>query len=279
MSDGRAAESDAQGLEAAARRALSQQARKRVIVFDWNGGRHVLKRMASKPRSRMKQTLLRAFFRRLFPRHVLSGSFGLGDGLFESNRVRGLAQAGMRVPMLELQMSDAMVYGYCGVPLRQYLKERPPAERERLLIRATLDLAGFHKAGCWHGGAQLRNILVQGDPGDERFWRIDFEEDLEGLFALPVLQIYDLGLFLVEALRFSDGEEAAIALGERLFNEYRARHWSADLQEVWLRFSAVIRRIKWLVPLLRRVNHKESNRLVVLSGVVYKVLTSEVVHA
>ena len=258
-------EAEGAGLEAAARQAMAQYPHMRVIVFDWKGARHVLKRMASKPRSRFKRSLLRGVLRILFPGHVLSGDFGLGDGLFEVKRIRALADAGMRVPAIELELPEAVVYGYCGVPLRQHLKQQSVIERERMLILAGRDLALFHRAGCWHGGAQLRNVLVQGESGEECFCRIDFEEDIEGLFALPVLQMYDLCLFVVEALRFADGETAAVALGKRLFDEYWSLHWSAEHQEIWRRLTRIAKYIGWLGPLLRLLNHKESNRVLVLS--------------
>jgi hypothetical protein len=266
-------EGDTQDLGAAGRQAMAQHPGLRVIEFDWNGARHVLKRMQAKPRARFKQTLLRGLCRIFFPGHVLGGALFTGDGLFEANRIRRLAKAGMHVPEIELEMPEAMVYSHCGMNLRNHLKQQLPAERERILLRAVHDLAMFHQAGCWHGGAQLRNVLVQGGPGDEHFCRIDFEEDFEGQFSLPILQVYDLCLFLIDAMRQANDEAGATNLGARLVAEYRALHWSTDHQAIWRRLAYIATPIGWLAPLLRWINHSGSNRVLLLSRLLDKALT------
>lgn len=239
----------------------------------------MLKRIEAKPRARFKQKLVRGLCRFFFPGYVLGGVLRPGDGRFEANRIRSFASAGILVPEVELELPEAMLYSHCGNTLKIYLRALPPDERPPLIVRAARDLAVFHKAGYWHGGAQFRNLLVQGEPGAELFCRIDFEEDFEGQFAMPILQIYDLCLFLIDVLRQANYKAEATNLGMRLMDEYRALHWSTDHQAVLRRLAYFAKPICWLAPLLRWIDHSGSNRVLALSLLLDKLLSSETTHA
>lgn len=268
-----------QSLEKAARQALVLHPDLRVIEFEWGGARHVLKRIEAKPRARLKQKLVRSLCRLFFPGYVLGGVLRPGDGRFEANRIRGLAEAGMRVPKVELELPEAMLYSHCGNTFKIYLRALPPDERPTIIVQAMRDLAAFHKAGYWHGGAQFRNLLVTGESGVECFCRIDFEEDFEGQFALPILQVYDLCLFLIDVLRQGGYKAEATDLGMRLVTEYHKLNWSTDHQAILRRLACIAKPICWLAPLLHWIDHSGINRVLALSLLLDKVSSSEDAYA
>lgn len=238
----------------------------RILFLEWGGRRYVVKRMARKPRGRFKRALLAVLCRVLFPGHVRRGGLTPGDGRLESTRVRALAEAGARVPRVALVLPDAVVYEHCGETLSQHLPALAPERRRRVVMAALEDLARFHQAGHWHGGAQFRNLVVQaGEGGAEAFCRIDFEEDFQGRFSLPLLQMYDLGLFLADALAQADAAGDPVARGLELMAAYRRQHWSPGHGFVLGRLALLARPVAGLAPLIGRFGNKESRRVLALA--------------
>jgi len=257
-------------LEAAAREALAGS-RARVIVFKAGGRDYVAKRIQAKPRARLKQWLLTRIARLVLGDHVRTGDVRPGDGRFEARRVANLGAAGVNVPRIALELPEAIIYSYGGSRLSSYLRAQPAHERAVILVQALDDLAAFHRAGHWHGGAQLKNILIQ----DGRLCRIDFEEDFEGRFSLPLLQLYDLSLFLNKAMVYADSEAAPEFLGMSLATRYRQQHWSSGLEDVLQRVARLMRLILYLEPLLRRVSHPEWKRALALARVLSSLASAE----
>jgi tRNA A-37 threonylcarbamoyl transferase component Bud32 len=61
--------------------------------------------------------------------------------------------------------------------------------RLKLMATAAQELAYFHRAGFVHGGAQLRNLMMN---EDGTVTRIDFEENIGEALSLPLAQAYDV---------------------------------------------------------------------------------------
>lgn len=255
-------------LEAAVARALANSPR-RVVFAEWQGKKYVVKRIAckTKGKGRYKRRFLAAIVRWAFPGHVGKSSLKPGDGLWELTRNQALAEAGERVPDVVMSLPEAVVYEHCGTVLSLYLMPLSPAQKQALIRQAMIDLARFHHAGHWHGAAQFRNVVVlaadeSGVPG---FCRIDFEENLADQFSLPLLQIYDLGLFLAEALVQTVEITDVMAWGSSLLRDYRAVHWPKDYAFLLERLALLARPVLWLAPLIRRFGNWDSRRVLVLA--------------
>lgn len=255
-------------LEAAVARAMANSPR-RVVFAEWQGKKYVVKRVArkAKRKGRFKLSFIMALSRWAFPGHVAKGSLEAGDGRWELARNKALAEAGERVPHIVLLLPDAVVYEYCGMVLDLYLATLSQTEKQTLIGQAMVDLARFHHAGHWHGAAQFRNMvaLASDASGLPVFCRFDFEEDLAEQFSLPLLQMYDLGLFLADVL-YLDGEiEDVAAWAGSLLGDYRALHWSKDHAFLLGRLALMARPILWLGPLIRRFGNWESRRTLALA--------------
>jgi len=113
----------------------------------------------------------------------------LRNGLaHEAERLRGLSQAGCRVPHVWWEAPGLLVLEHVGPDLAGLVRHADPAQRVQWVRALAADLATFHARGHWHGGAQIRNITLR----DGELWRIDFEENVGGALSLPLAQAYDL---------------------------------------------------------------------------------------
>lgn len=256
------------GLEAAVARALADSPR-RVVFAQWQGKKYVVKRIArkSKRKGRFKLSFIEAISAWAFPGHVVKGGLKAGDGRWELTRNKALAAVGERVPHVVLCLPDAVVYEYCGTVLNLHLATLSQTEKQTLIRQAMLDLARFHHAGHWHGAAQFRNMVALPPDASGRpvFCRFDFEEDLAGQFSLPLLQMYDLGLFLADVL-YLDGEIANVtAWASSLLKDYQAVHWSRDHAYLLGRLARMVRPILWAGPWIRRFGNWESRRTLALA--------------
>jgi tRNA A-37 threonylcarbamoyl transferase component Bud32 len=253
---------------AAVAEALARSPR-RVVFAQWQGKAYVVKRIAAKTKrkGRMKLDFLMALARWLFPGDVAPGRLLAGDGLWEVARNQALARAGERVPRIVLYLPEAVVYEHCGQALHLYLKSLPRARQQALMRQALADLARFHRAGHWHGAAQFRNMIVVGEDAQAqpRFCRIDFEEDLAERFSLPLLQLYDLGLLLTDALEAAGDGEDGLAWGQTLLADYRAGYWHPDYARLLPRLDLLARPIRLLAPVIRRWGNWESRRVLALA--------------
>lgn len=255
-------------LEAAVAQALANSPR-RVVVAQWQGKKYVVKRIArkSKRKGRFKLRFIEAFSRWAFPGHVVKGGLKAGDGRWELTRNQALAEAGERVPHVVLSLPEAVVYEYCGTVLSLHLATLSQTDKQTLIRQAMLDLARFHHAGHWHGAAQFRNMvaLAPDASGVPVLCRFDFEEDLAEQYSLPLLQMYDLGLFLADVL-YLDGEIANVTgWAGSLLKDYQAVHWSRDHAYLLGRLARMVRPILWVGPLIRRFGNWESRRTLALA--------------
>lgn len=136
----------------------------------------------------------------------------------EVQRITYLARAGERVPNILAFEGDCLLLDYAGDTLEQHLYNLSITDRITLLDAATDDLARFHRAGHWHGGAQIKNILLR----EGKFVRIDFETRWGDRLSQPVMQAYDLLLFINSSTLLSGMEdhEVAVNLAKHLLSRY-----------------------------------------------------------
>jgi tRNA A-37 threonylcarbamoyl transferase component Bud32 len=106
----------------------------------------------------------------------------------EARKLEFLSRHGWRVPNVWRHMSDVLVLEYVGQDLPYLIRIDTPAARLIWMDRAARDLAAFHRAGFVHGGAQLRNLMCEGDV----LTRIDFEENIGEALSRPLGQAYDV---------------------------------------------------------------------------------------
>jgi len=232
------------GLEKATHDALNLTTN-RIVYLEYHDQFFVAKRIRPKSRSWLKQTLVSALCSRAFPGHMHAVKLAPADGLFEAKRIQLLRKAGMKVPKVALIQEYAVVFSHCGRDLRSYLGSLDYDGRIALLRKAAADLAQFHLSGHWHGGAQLRNWLIN---EDGHFYRVDFEESLGSALSLPLAQIYDVCQFLGDATRYAKTSQQAGTLVSELLTIYKANYWSEVHQQL------LDRTIHLLAPAQRILN-------------------------
>src|SRR5690606_35164898 len=110
-----------------------------------------------------------------------------------------------------------LVLEHVGADLAGVLRHGDPGQREHWVRSLAIDLAQFHAAGHWHGGAQVRNITLRGG----ELWRIDFEENIGGALSLPLAQAYDLFQLVSSLLALRKlADDNLPALGKLLLDVY-----------------------------------------------------------
>lgn len=254
-------------LESAAQSALSSSPH-RTKVFEFEGRRYVAKRLAERPRKLLQTLAVRWLVKRVTGQPLPLRTLALSDAAnsmdFEANRLKTLDAAGVRVPRIACQTPAFFVLPYCGEVVSAQLEHWQRNEwRPRLLALAT-ELGEFHRAGHWHGGAQIKNITLQAD----RSTRIDFEENFGEYLPLSVTQATDLALFLNSiSLAGPVDETEARELLPLLLAAYDAAHPDPRIREV------IGRTVQWLRPLLvltrpfRRGSRKGIRRVKILIDV------------
>lgn len=216
------------------------------------------------------------------PRRLRAGGLA-----FEARRLRALAAAGAAVPQLLMETPDYLLLEYCGMDLVSCLQAADSDQRQRWIRRALQLLAEFHRAGLWHGGAQLRNLTVahevlngsQDEPPDEsasRLVRIDFEESAGEVLPLVLIQAYDLLLCLHSA---SDYLDLASESAQQLLREYLHCVARPELARILLRLERLTAFLGWLAPHLterarNRKDMRRSLRLAALLGALKPELQS-----
>lgn len=106
----------------------------------------------------------------------------------EARRLIRLKSSGLRVPTVWHQTQQLLVLEFVGQDMPYLIRLANPEARLSLMNNAAQELARFHQAGFVHGGAQLRNLMMQ----DGVFTRIDFEENIAEALSLPLGQAYDV---------------------------------------------------------------------------------------
>ncbi len=168
----------------------------RVRVIEHGGARYVAKRLADRPRSLWQALFLRWLVKRVTGQPLPMRSLLLTDAAasvgYEARRLTALAQAGVAVPRVLHQAADHLLLEHCGETLATLLERWPLDTGRAEMARLATELGVFHRAGHWHGAAQIKNLTRQ----HGLTWRIDFEEDFGELGPLPAVQALDLVLFL-----------------------------------------------------------------------------------
>jgi len=191
----------------------------------------------------------------------------------EAQRLRQLLAAGRRVPRVLLQTDDCLVLSRVGTSLDRIVDDLAPGEAIALFARVADDLADWHRHGCWHGGAQLRNVTLDGD----RLYRIDFEERHGDVLPAVATRVYDLLLFFGDALSYLERPQL-MAQGQALVRRYLDHIPDAEraqTRQCLRRLVRVLRPLVWvdtLCPWLTR--RRDKQRVVRFARVVQAVLAS-----
>lgn len=205
----------------------------RIVVVEHRGVRYVAKRPAERPRRLSQALVLRWLGKRLIGRTLPMRTMRLSDAAssldYEARRLASLAQAGVRVPRVVHQEPGYLLMEHCGETFATLLERWPidlaGAEMEQLAA----ELGAFHRAGHWHGAAQIKNLTRR----DGHTYRIDFEEDFGEFGPLAATQALDLVLFLNSvSLAGPISETEARALLPRLVTAYFAANPDPQVRAV-----------------------------------------------
>jgi tRNA A-37 threonylcarbamoyl transferase component Bud32 len=245
---------DDQDLARAAEAALGAS-RARTLVFEHAGERYVAKRDAQVARGAVPALLARWLARRVTGAALPMGAARLGAGAsaagFEARRLGELAAAGMRVPRVVHRGAGFIVMEHCGVTVASLLGGWDRETRWRELAAQAAELGVFHRAGQWHGGAQIKNLTRK----EGQTWRIDFEETFGEHVPLPAAQAFDVVLFLNSiSLRGPVDEAEARSLLPALMQAYLDANPDPEVRAVFVRALPWARAAGALASPLRRLN-------------------------
>lgn len=259
-------------LEAAARAALEARP-KRVREFTHAGAAYVVKRPAAKPRRLIQTLFVRWAVKRItgkvLPMSTLALSEATGSMDYEAGRLRKMEAAGVRVPHLALQTPGFFVLEHRGTIVESHLAKWTPETWYRELPRLAAELGEFHRAGHWHGGAQIKNITLQ----DGISYRIDFEEDFGEFLPLPVTQAADLVLFLNSiSLSGPIVESEARRLLPQLIDRYLAANPDPQIRDIIRRAFPLMKRLAGIARPFRRWSNKGIPRVLILVDVIREYL-------
>lgn len=251
--------------------AAHQSLKGTVGSFVYQGKTYVAKRLLAKKPLPFETVLLNWVSHKLAGRPCRKADLPAGAD-YELRRLQALAQAGVKVPPVLAFDAELMVLAHCGTDAFNAMRRMPRAERTSFLIRLAQELAEFHQTGHWHGGAQIKNILVQ----DQQTWRIDFEEAALERLPLPLAQAYDLLLFLnVLPLAGPIDEEESCLLLPALLLTYFTRHPSTEVRQCLTRMLPWARRLRWIARPFHRLSRKSIRRAEILIDCLEHFLSSQ----
>jgi hypothetical protein len=252
----------------------------RVVIVSHAGLRYVAKRTALRPRSRRHAVLVRWLVWWITGQSLPLTSLRLSQAAssvdFEANRLLALARAGQRVPQLVHQGADYLLLEDCGPTVDSLLEDWPINTCHVELHREARELGAFHRAGHWHGAAQIKNLTRK----DGHTWRIDFEENFGEFVPLPVAQALDIVLFLNSASLVGPLNEAeSRRLLPLLLDTCLAENPDPRVRETLVRALPWLKSLAWLsAPLRGRTvkgrERKGATRLALLAETLSSVLES-----
>ncbi|MBP6117086.1 MAG: hypothetical protein KA498_10680 [Neisseriaceae bacterium] len=236
----------------------------RVFLLDHEGETLIIKRLSRTRFLRLRRWLSRWIYRRLDPRAETPTPAPRSEQAHEVNRLLQLAAAGVKVPRVIGVGDDWVAMSHVGEPIEKQLAEAAPEVRWQTLEALTLDLAQFHQRGCWHGGAQIRNVTQQPDG----FYRFDFEEDLDRELPLSALQAIDVLMFFSSLMKVKTDADVAPQI-ERLRGLLVLYQQAAPNPKVLALTEKGAGWLKTILPVLKhmpRQGGKERLRVLVLLG-------------
>ena len=253
-----------QSLEAAARAALATH-HSRALVFDHDGQRYVVKKLAAKPRKLIQTLFMRWAVKRVtgqpLPMRTLALSEAAGSMDFEANRLKSLAAAGVSVPQVALVTPEFFVLEYCGTVIATLLEKWPPETFRTELTALARELGEFHRAGHWHGGAQIKNLTLH----DGRHFRIDFEENFGEFLPLTATQAADLVLFLNSiSLAGPVNEAESRRLLPKLIAAYFTAHPNPEIKAIIARAMPMMRTLAGIARPFQRFSRKGIRRVLIM---------------
>ena len=234
----------------------------RVVFVEWGGKGYVMKRLADhRPRPRLQSLALRWLVKRITGLSLSMDTMRLADRQFqaggEARRLIALAQAGVKVPPVLHQGAHYFLMPHCGEPLADLLAKWSPEQARDELIAQAAALGQFHRAGQWHGAAQIKNLTRM----DDQVYRIDFEESFGEQVPLPVAQALDLVLFIDSVALAGPLEEAeSRRLLPQLLNTWAGQQPDAAVIDVLRRGERWLARLAWLSQPFRRRTRKGRQR-------------------
>ena len=218
----------------------------RVQVIEHGGLQYVAKRLADRPRSWVQALFLRWLVKRItgqpLPMRTLLLKDAAASVRYEARRLAALAQAGVAVPRVVHEAPDYLLMAHCGETLAALIERWPLDTCRAEMARLATELGVFHRAGHWHGAAQIKNLTRQ----HGLTYRIDFEEDFGELAPLPEVQALDLVLFLNSVSLAGPIVEAE---ARRLLPQLVAAYFAAN-PDPQVR-AAVVRAMPWGTGLAR----------------------------
>jgi tRNA A-37 threonylcarbamoyl transferase component Bud32 len=168
----------------------------RTTVVEHRGERYVAKRVADRPRRLVQALFVRWLVKRItgqaLPMRTLRLAQAATSVDYEGRRLEALAQAGVRVPRVVHRGAGFLLLEHCGTTVAAELEGWSVDTCRVELGRLARELGAFHRAGQWHGAAQIKNLTRK----DGQTYRIDFEEDFGDRVPLPAAQALDVVLFL-----------------------------------------------------------------------------------
>lgn len=220
-----------------------------VHIFELMGQCHVMKFNRPMDRTRRRAWASAALCGVLFGKFPSPERLLPGDVRHEALRLRKLREHGVRVPHVYLVTDDHIILEHCGETVEALLKATPPDEqRTRLLWAIVDDLIEFHRAGHWHGGAQIRNLTLK----EDSIYRIDFEEQIGAALPLSFAQAFDVLLTFNSMIDHLHGDHQA--LGIQLLRHYLDHVPSAQIINT-------LRRLEYWLAYLRRIEPHLNYRL------------------
>lgn len=171
----------------------------------------------------------------------------------ETQRLLALHAQGYPAPEVLYHAPGLLVLAFVGENLPTEIRESTAQQRLEWMDLAARDLAKFHQAGFVHGGAQLRNLMVQ----QGQLTRIDFEENIGEALSKPLGQAYDVYQMMssmagLRGEQFSEQERRLLCA--RLLSTYLEANPDPAVRARLVRFgqlfSDVKRHIGWLLQRL-----------------------------
>ncbi len=224
----------------------------RVVIIEHAGQPLVLKRVAVRPRSRLQSFFVRWLVKSITGQALPMATLRLSEAAssvdFEAQRLTALAHAGVRVPKLIHCGPGYLVMAHCGATLGDQIGRWPLDTCRRELQAEARELGLFHRAGQWHGAAQIKNLTRKGG----HTWRIDFEETFGDLVPLPVAQALDIVLFLNSVSLVAPFNEAeSRQLLPQLLDTCLAENPDPRVRQTLVRALPWVAGLAWLTAPLR----------------------------